>query len=321
MNTAGRPIGRPAVFTWLQDPAKPDIRIRMGEPPPSPAAADTPAPLSDCKQLISAITAALHAHASATPLYEAAAGDLAATSAVLVLLGRGRPSEGGPGEICLVLNKRSAAVRQPGDLCYPGGSVSPPFDFRAARILGLPVGSLGRWPFWRWWRRHKPRDARWLALYYATALREAFEEMRLNPLRVRFIGPLPPQRLVLFRRLIYPLAAWVPHQHRFTPNREVERILRIPLRGLLDPQNYVCYRLTMAPPAGGAEPGAVREVPGFRWRGPHGPELLWGATYRITISFLKIAFGFAPPGIERLPRISGSLTESYLSGESELGRP
>jgi 8-oxo-dGTP pyrophosphatase MutT (NUDIX family) len=320
-NSQGGRSAALAVSAGLQDAAKPDIRIGMGEPQPDRAAAETPASLSDCKRLIPEITAALYAHASATPLYEAAAGDLAATSAVLVLLGRSRPSEGGPGEVCLVFNKRSAAVRQPGDLCYPGGSVAPQFDFRAARILGLPVGSLGRWPFWRRWRRQKPRDARWLALYYATALREAFEEMRLNPLRVRFIGPLPPQRLVLFRRLVYPLAAWVPHQHRFTPNREVERILRIPLRGLLDPQNYVCYRLAMAPPAGGSEPATVREVPGFRWRCPHGPELLWGATYRITISFLKIAFGFAPPGMERLPRISGSLTESYLSGESELGRP
>jgi 8-oxo-dGTP pyrophosphatase MutT (NUDIX family) len=293
----------------------------MENPQPAQAAAGTPAPLSDCKRLIPAITAALCAHASTTALYGAAAGDLAATSAVLVLLGRCAPGEGGPGEVCLVLNKRSAAVRQPGDLCYPGGSVSPRFDFRAARILGSPIGSLGRWPFWRWWRRHKPRDARWLALYYATALREAFEEMRLNPLRVRFIGPLPLQRLVLFRRLIYPLAVWVPHQHRFKPNREVERILRIPLRCLLNPQNYICYRLTMAAPAGEPEPGTVRDVPGFRWRGPHGPELLWGATYRITMTFLKIAFGFAPPGIEQLPRFSGSLTESYLSGERETGTP
>jgi len=314
-------MGRPSVFAWLQEPAEPDIQIRMWEPPPTQAAADTLQPLSDFKRLIPAITAALYAHASAAPLYDAAAGDLAATSAVLLLLGRCKPAEGRPSEACLVLNKRSAAVRQSGDLCCPGGGVAPRFDFRVARILGLPLGPLGRWPFWRQWRRKKPIDGRWLALYYATALREAFEEMRLNPLRVRFLGPLPQQRLVLFRRLIYPLAAWAPHQHRFKPNREVERILRIPLRGLLSPENYVRYQLTMAMSVGSPGLGPVRDVPGFRWFAPHGTELLWGATYRIVMTFLKIAFGFAPPEIEHLPRVSGYLTESYLSGEREIETP
>ena len=264
----------------------------MGEPLPSRAAADARRPLSDFKRLIPAITAALYDHASTAPLYDAAAGDLAATSAVLLLLGRCRPEQGGASEACLVLNKRSAAVRQSGDLCCPGGGVAPRFDFGVARILGLPIGPLGRWPFWRRWRRKKPSEGRWLALYYATALREAFEQMRLNPLRVGFLGPLPPQRLVLFRRLIYPLAAWVPHQQRFKPNREVERILRVPLRSLLSPENYVRYQLTMAAPAGSPGPAPVRDVPGFRWRAAHGTELLWGATYRILRPLLpRIASG------------------------------
>jgi len=287
----------------------------MGAPQPSQTAADARESFSDFKRWIPAITAALYDHASPAPFYDAAAGDLAATSAVLLLLGRCRTADGRSSEACLVLNKRSAAVRQSGDLCCPGGGVAPRFDFRVARMLGLPLGPLGRWPFWRRWRRKKPLDGRWLALYYATALREAFEEMRLNPLRVRFLGPLPPQRLVMFRRIIYPLAAWVPHQQRFKPNREVERILRVPLRSLLRPENYVRYQLSMAVPAGPPGLGPVRDVPGFRWRSPHGTELLWGATYRIAMSFLKIAFGFAPPAIAHLPRVDGHLSESYLAGE------
>lgn len=307
--------------SWLQDAAEPDIQTWMWEPQPAQVAADTLESLSDFKRLIPAITAALYAHASATPLYDAAAGDLAATSAVLLLLGRCKPAGGRSCEACLVLNKRSAAVRQAGDLCCPGGGVAPRFDFGAARILGLPLGPLGRWPFWRLWRRKKPLESRWLALYYATALREAFEEMRLNPLRVRFLGPLPQQRLVLFRRLIYPLAAWVPQQHRFKPNWEVERILRIPLRSLLGPENYVRYQLTMAVPSGFPGPEPVRVVPGFRWHAPHGTELLWGATYRIAMTFLKIAFGFAPPEIEHLPWVTGHLTKTYLAGEREMETP
>jgi 8-oxo-dGTP pyrophosphatase MutT (NUDIX family) len=257
----------------------------------------------------------LHAHAFSGALFDSAAADLATTSAVLVLVGVCGPEEGASGEACFILNKRSAGVRQPGDLCFPGGGVAPHLDFRVGRILGLPLAPLGRWPFWWRWRRRKPFEARWLRLYLATALREAFEEMRLNPLRTRFLGPLPPQRLVLFRRMIYPMAVWVPRQKRFKPNWEVERIIRIPLRGLLDPKNYVRYRVSAAWPS---EPETVRDVPGFRWTTPYGAELLWGATFRITMRLLNIALDFTPPAIEELPQVSGCLPQSYLN--SPVGR-
>jgi 8-oxo-dGTP pyrophosphatase MutT (NUDIX family) len=282
---------------------------------------DTLNHLSNPTGLIPRVVEALHAHAPAAPLFGDMAGDLAASSAVLLLIGRCVPGEGNPGEACLVLNKRSSAVRQPRDLCCPGGSVYPRVDFPAARVLSLPGGPLRRWPFWRDWRRQRPIEARWLALYLATALREAFEEMRLNPLRVRFLGPLPHQRLALFRRVIYPLAAWAAPPERFKPNWEVERIVRIPLRSLLSPENYVRYELTLAVPAGSPGPEPVRVLPGFRWQAPHGTELLWGATYRIAMTFLKIAFGFAPPETEHLPRVAGRLTESYLAGEREMETP
>jgi 8-oxo-dGTP pyrophosphatase MutT (NUDIX family) len=277
---------------------------------------DLEALISDPARLTSRITDALDAHASGPALYDAAAGDLAATSAVLLLLGRGGDDVERPGDICLVLNQRSARVRQAGDLCYPGGSVSPRFDFMAARLLALPFGPLGRWPHWKSWRRERGPESRWLALYLATALREAFEEMRLNPLRVRFLGPLPHHRLVLFRRLIYPLAVWVPGPQRYRPNWEVARIVRIPLRQLLDPQHYICYRLTMALPPPATDP--VREVPAFRFRSPSGHDILWGATFRITMAFLKRVFGFEPPELESLPREDGHLGKSYLSGERAL---
>lgn len=261
---------------------------------------------------------ALHAHAASAALFDSAAEDLTTTSAVLLLVGVCGPNEGKPGEACFIFNKRSAEVRQPGDLCFPGGSVAPRLDFRVGRILSLPIAPLGRWPFWRLWRRQKPFEARWLRLYFATALREAFEEMRLNPLRAWFLGPLPPQRLVLFRRLIYPMAAWVPGQIQFKPNWEVERIVRIPLGSFLEPDNYIRYRVSMGGAAGFAKPDTVRDVPGFRWVTSYGAELLWGATYRITMRLLNIAFDFTPPAIEDLPQVSARLPESYLTGEREM---
>lgn len=271
--------------------------------------------ISDPAALMPRIIRALDAHASQAALFDAAAADLAATSAVLLPLGPGGPGMEKPGDICLVLNKRSARVRQPGDLCYPGGSVSPRFDFNLARLLGLPLGPLGRWPRWKTWRRERSLESRWLALYFATALREAFEEMKLNPLGVRFLGPLPHHRLVLFRRLIFPLAVWVPRQQRFKPNWEVARIVRIPLRQLFDPEHHVRYRLTIAGSSRAAE--SIREVPAFRFRSRFGQDILWGATYRITMALLQLVFGYVPPEMESLPQEDGHLGKSYLSGERQ----
>lgn len=270
---------------------------------------------SDPAGMIARILQALDAHASQAALFDAAAADLAVTSAVLLPLGRGGSGAGSAGEICLILNQRSGRVRQAGDLCYPGGSVFPRFDFTCARLLGLPLGPLGRWPQWKKWRRERRFESRWLALYFATALREAFEEMRLNPLRVKFLGPLPHHRLVLFRRLIFPLAVWVSGRQRFKPNWEVARVVSIPLRRLLEPEHYIRYRLTLPAGASPVSGDPTREVPAFRFQSAAGPDILWGATYRITMSFLQVVFGFAPPDMERLPRINGHLSRSYLTGE------
>ena len=69
-------------------------------------------------------------------------------SAVLFLLGPG--TDGKP---VLILNKRSRHVRQPSDLCCPGGGVRPALDSFLARWLRLPAPPLSRWPKGFWWRR------------------------------------------------------------------------------------------------------------------------------------------------------------------------
>jgi 8-oxo-dGTP pyrophosphatase MutT (NUDIX family) len=269
--------------------------------------------LSDPPRLVAAIAAALQSGLAATGAsFITPTEEVATASAVLFLLARCGPGTGRAGEAGLILNKRSRRVRQPGDLCCPGGGVSR-VDFPAGRLLALPFGPLGRWPHWRRWRRERPLEARWLSLYLATALREAFEEMRLNPLRAQFLGPLPPNRLQLFRKAIYPLAAWTPGRPAFRPNWEVERIVELPLRDLLDPAGYVCYHISR--PAAGPDPDTVRRLPAFRLRGPTGTDILWGATYRIAMDFLKIVFGFEPPPVEGLPVVMGELARTYMTGE------
>jgi hypothetical protein len=244
------------------------------------------------------------------------ASDRVALSSVMLLLGGIRPHDSMPPEICVVLNKRSENVRQSGDLCCPGGAVELRLDRYLAKIASLPGFPLAQWPYWSALRREKPEEALDLALLLATGLRESWEEMRLNPFGIRFLGPLPSHRLVLFRRVIFPMAGWIKHQERFVPSWEVEKIVSIPIRELLNPANYALYRLHIVPHLKEKLPHSMEDHPCFIHRRDGHTEMLWGATYRIVMLFLKMIFGFTPPDPPPLPMVSGVLDEAYLNGRS-----
>ena len=260
-------------------------------------------------QLIKHITRRLHERTSRQSIFPGEGIDWQGASAVLFLLGchpqKGRLS----GEPCLILNKRSESVRQPGDLCCPGGRVSRRLDASLAALLKLPILQLARWPDWPRWHKIRPRDAKWLRLLLATGVRESIEEMRLNPFGLDFLGPLPAQQLVMFQRVIYPMVVWVSGQRRFYPNWEVEKIIYIPLRDLLNPALYARYQLQFEVPPPVAQ-GTT--FPCFLHEEANKAEVLWGATYRITAVFLNYVFGFAPPDLNSLPEIHGSLSKAYL---------
>jgi 8-oxo-dGTP pyrophosphatase MutT (NUDIX family) len=189
-------------------------------------------------------------------------------SAVMFLLSRHRFDGQNDLEPCLVLNKRSQRVLQPGDLCCPGGGVEP-LDRLLSQMLRWPFSPLFRWPPWRHWQDKDPQLARGLSLMFGTGLREAWEEMHLNPLRVTFLGPLQVQRLIMFKRSIYPLACWVPSIDGLQPNWEVERIVLIPLRQLMQAHRYGRYRLRFV--ADGVETQRKEDFPfyppGTPWQG------------------------------------------------------
>jgi hypothetical protein len=270
--------------------------------------------LNDKSGLVNHIIHVLHERFDHEPITSPDTVDPLAAAAVLLLLSHKSCNNKGPGQPCLVLNKRSLRVRQPGDICCPGGSVAPLVDPYFARLLSLPFVSLDRWKYWRQWKKRKSPVARLLALFWATGLRESFEEMRLNPLGVRFLGPLPPQPLVMFQRTIYPSVAWINRQKRFFPNWEVEKVVDIPLVDLLNPANYAQYRLRRIP-AGDAESiNTIRHFPCFRFQLSNDTEVLWGATYRIVTLFLDYIFGFKPPSLDEIPIIEGSLDRNYLTG-------
>ncbi len=212
---------------------------------------------------------------------------------------------------CIVFNKRSDRVRQAGDLCFPGGSPEPRIDSLLAALLRLPGSPLRRWPHFISWRhrggQHLPKLTRMLA----AGLRESFEEMRLNPFSVRFLGPLPAQKLAMFQRIIHPMAAWVDGFPRYRPNWEVERVVRIRIEDLMDPCRYRRYRVVYAPAVAEKRGRPFDEFPAYRHRGRRRAELLWGATFRITVAFLELIFGFTIPDSGALPLVEGRLDESY----------
>jgi hypothetical protein len=238
-------------------------------------------------------------------------------SVVVFLLGLQKTAPDRPPEPCLILNKRSRKVRQPGDICCPGGGVSPRFDRRAAQLLRLPLSPLRRWSYYPYWQKRSPERIARLRLLMATALREGFEEMRLNPLAVSFQGMLPAERLVMFRRTIVPMVTWVGGQRRFVPNWEVEKIVRIPMRDLLAPRGYIRLRLKTDFPEPHARADAWQDFPAFRHRSSEGTEILWGATYRITMDFLERVFGFRPPEATRSGVVEKRLRPSYLTGKDQ----
>ena len=159
----------------------------------------------------------------------------------------------------------------------------------------------------------RSKEADILRVLFFTSLREGFEEMRLNPFGVRFLGPLPIQRLVMFGRVIYPMVGWVSRQQRFKINWEVEKIVSIPLRELLDLGKYVRYQLEMKD--SNAENGSqqVYDAPSFLYQNKQETEVLWGATCRITLNFLELMFGFEVPTDGSLPVRRGIMDERYLN--------
>ena len=272
--------------------------------------------LEDSSRLMVHIQEVLQKQSIGESLFPKGVSESTAASAVFFPLSRKCPHSSFHDNSCLVLNKRSQVVKQPGDLCFPGGAISHVLDPRLAQFMRLPLSPLSRWPYWQKWRKERPRQARRLALLFATSMRESFEEMGLNPLDVQFLGPLPPHRLVMFRRDVFPFVGWIRNQRRFFINREVEKIVHIPLRKLLNRDHYARYRLLFNVSNGTIKNGESRLFPCFLHQTMMGTEILWGATYRIAMAFLDLIFGFKPPDMDRLQVVQGEIDDRYYRNGS-----
>lgn len=217
------------------------------------------------------------------------------------------------GQYEFVLTKRSHYVVQPGDLCCPGGHVSPHdkiHGFFISRGLSPLTGSH----VLRRGKKSEVDEIKVIADYLSTALREAKEETGLPLKSVEYLGSLPPYGLISFNRVIYPLVGLVIGKWKRRLNWEVEKIVTIGLREMLHPEHY--FWMTFFDPEENKESSQIngRNFPSFVSDDGGQKEILWGATFNIIQSFLRIVLNFTLPHIPPDKVVYKEIPESYFTG-------
>jgi len=165
-------------------------------------------------------------------------GDLIPAAVLIPLVVRG-------GELFIVFAKRTEAVaHHKGQFSFPGG------------IVETDDGS-------------RPE----------TALREAREEIGLDPAAVEILGELDDTETRATPFVITPVVGLVrePGPYR-VDGREIERVLEVPLRALLDPSR-VREELW-------ERGGQLQTIYFYDYEG----DVIWGATARILKQFLELVF-------------------------------
>lgn len=107
-----------------------------------------------------------------------------------------------------------------------------------------------------------------------TALRETHEEIGMNPNDIKIIGQLS-NMITISKFRVSPMVGVIPFPYAFKiQNAEVARVFTIPLLWLAERNNYWEFSIG----------GSNRSVIAYH---PYDGELLWGATARMTVNFLK----------------------------------
>ena len=175
-------------------------------------------------------------------------------SAVLVLLGE--QPETGPDILML---QRAATLRtHAGQPAFPGGAVDPDDDG--------PVG---------------------------TALREANEEVGLDPATVTVLAELPRLWIPVSDFVVTPVLGWWHQPHPVHPREpaEVAHVARLPVAELVDPAN----RAQVRHPSGWIGPA-------FQVRGM----LIWGFTAGVLTALLDLAGWARPWSTDRVMDLPGT---------------
>lgn len=151
----------------------------------------------------------------------------------------------GPRGVELILTKRSSALKHhPGQIAFPGGKVDP-----------------------------GDRDVT------AAALREAHEEIGLEPSNVEVIGTLPAHQTITSFR-VTPVVARVRAPFEWRPEAgEVDEVFAVPMSHVTDPARFII------------EGRYFRGVHRQYYTVPWGPYYIWGATARMLRALAEAVHG------------------------------
>ncbi|GIF25247.1 8-oxo-dGTP pyrophosphatase MutT (NUDIX family) [Actinoplanes tereljensis] len=189
-------------------------------------------------------------------------------SAVLVLLG-----EGADGPDLLVLQRAATMRNHAGQPAFPGGGTDP-----------------------------EDADA------VATALREAQEEVGLDPASAEVLALLPDLYIPVSSFVVTPVLAWWRHPHPVSPRQpaEVAHVARLPISELVDPEN----RIRVRHPSGWIGPA-------FQVRGL----LVWGFTAGVISALLDMggwSRTWQPGRIVELPDASAPVSAARGGAPDEV---
>ncbi len=190
------------------------------------------------------------------PSRTASAASSARPAAVLVLFGAldGMPAQDDSPAVArdldVLLQRRSGSLgHHAGQIAFPGGRLEP--------------SDAG------------PREA---------ALREAVEEVGLDPAGVEVLGTLPPMAVPVSNHSVTPVPAWWTHPSEVAAvdHAETVDVFRVPVADLLDPANRASVEHTRS--------GRTVRTPAFTVGGV----LVWGFT-GIVLARMFDALGWAVP--------------------------
>ncbi len=111
----------------------------------------------------------------------------------------------------------------------------------------------------------------------ATALRESWEEIGLNPSEVTVIGQLSKLYIPPSNFDVFPFVGYCSERPHFVSNHEVEKLLEVPLSELHNPMNRKEVQIHH-------RSGKTFEVPAYGILG----ETIWGATAMMISELLDI---------------------------------
>jgi 8-oxo-dGTP pyrophosphatase MutT (NUDIX family) len=190
-------------------------------------------------------------------------------------------------------------------------------DSLTETLLYLGVLPFARVPALKLAKQRGKRVHQKILFFLGNALRESWEEIRLSPFNVEYLGVLPVYHLQSRRWVIFPIVGRVKRAWQPKLSWEVEKIVSIPLESFYQPENYALYSLEVPQKLVAQGIPNPWEFPSFVHKEDGQEEILWGATFNIIQSFLRIIFDHPLPVPNGQRIIHKPLVVNYFSGNQE----